>query len=37
MCEELVGELEKGLSLAKDSKEYVKTKILAGLLGGKYS
>ena len=37
MCEELVNELEKGLSLIKDSEEDDKTKMLAGLLGGKRS
>ena len=37
MCEELVNELEKGLSLFEDSEEDDKAKMLAGLLGGKSS
>ena len=37
MCEELVKELEKGLSLIKDSEEDDKAKMLAELLGGKRS
>ena len=37
MCEEVTGELEKGLHLLQNAEEEEKRKILAGLIGGRLS